>query len=364
MTTRYGLIGSGMMGIEHLRNIALLDDAEVVAIYEPNAQQQAQARLHAPKADIAQTLTHLIRRTDLDALVIASPNNLHVAQLETIAFKRDIPILCEKPLFTNPDDEAAIIKLKETYNAPIWVAMEYRYMPPIAALIAQAKTVTGGINMLTLQEHRFPFLEKIGDWNRFNANTGGSFVEKCCHFFDLMRLIMECEPVSVMASATQFNNHLDESYHGNTPDIWDAGYVIFDFENGAKAMLELCMFADGSKWNEEIHAIGPKGKISCRLPGPQRFWPSHLGPSPHPELSLYPRHPKNPTTQIIALDETLIDAGDHHGSTFYQHQRFQRMVNQGGQPEVTLDDGQKAVQMGLLAQRAAKTKTTLYFKDM
>ena len=64
-------------------------------------------------------------------------------------------------------------------------------MPPVAALIDRAEDATGGIKMLTIREHRFPFLRKIGNWNRFNENSGGTFVEKCCHFFDLMRLILE-----------------------------------------------------------------------------------------------------------------------------------------------------------------------------
>ena len=62
-------------------------------------------------------------------------------------------------------------------------------MPPVAALREQvARGVLGDIKMLAIREHRFPFLEKVGDWNRFNRYTGGTLVEKCCHFFDLMRL--------------------------------------------------------------------------------------------------------------------------------------------------------------------------------
>ena len=44
--------------------------------------------------------------------------------------------------------------------------------------------------MLSIREHRFPFLAKVGHWNRFSELTGGTLVEKCCHHFDLMRLIM------------------------------------------------------------------------------------------------------------------------------------------------------------------------------
>lgn len=363
MTIRYGLIGCGMMGQEHLRNIALLSDAQVVAIYDPDETQTQQARALAPGARRALSIADMLTADNLDALVIASPNHFHVRQLQEIATHQHLPILCEKPLYTQASAEAEIAAFQRMYKAPVWVAMEYRYMPPIAAFIERADAVTGGIKMLTLQEHRYPFLDKVGHWNRFNANTGGTFVEKCCHFFDLMRLILDSEPVRVAASAAQFVNHLDESYDGETPDLWDGGYVQFDFANGAKAMLELSMFADGSKWNEEIHAIGPRGKIACRIPGPQRFWPQALGPSPSPELSFYPRDPKRPVTETIALDAALINAGDHHGSTFYQHQKFLQLVKAGGAPEVSMEDGRKAVKMGLLAQAAARQRQVITFSE-
>ena len=40
----YGIIGCGMMGQEHLRNIALLPDADVAAIFEPDAAMRAARR--------------------------------------------------------------------------------------------------------------------------------------------------------------------------------------------------------------------------------------------------------------------------------------------------------------------------------
>ena len=361
MTTRYGLIGCGMMGLEHLKNIALLPDTQVAAILEPDHSQMQLGLKAAPHANAVASLEDMMALDVLDALIISSPNYLHMSQLKEIARHKAVPILCEKPLFTAPEDEIEVEAFQRHYKAPVWVAMEYRYMPPIAAFLDQADEITGGIKMLTLQEHRFPFLRKIDDWNRFNVKTGGTFVEKCCHFFDLMRLILKSEPARISASATQFTNHLDETYDGKIPDIWDGGYVIVDFENGAKAMLELSMFADGTKWNEEIHAVGPNGKIACRIPGPQRFWPQDLGPSPLPELSIYPRHPKRPETRTIDLEPTLIAAGDHHGATYYQHERFLKLVREGGKADVTLEDGRKAVKMGLLAQEAARTHRVIDF---
>ena len=351
----YGLIGCGMMGHEHIKNINLLPEGRVSVVYDPMEELAESAAKLAEGAHVADSLEALLAFDPLDAVVIVSPNYLHVEQLRQIVETRPMPILCEKPLYTAPEQRAELDALFDGYPHPVWVAMEYRYMPPVAALIQQAQQATGGISMLTVREHRFPFLPKIGDWNRFNENTGGTLVEKCCHFFDLMRLILQAEPVRVMASAGQALNHLDESYGGRVPDIWDHGYVVVEFDSGARAMLELCMFAEGAEYQEEISAVGPKGKIECFVPGPGRFWPKALGAAPVPKLVISPRAPKGPLRSEIPVDPALLEAGDHNGSTFYQHQRFNAVLHGDGVVEVTLEDGAKAVEIGLAAQRSAET---------
>ncbi len=354
-TVNYGLIGCGMMGREHIQNINLLPQGRVSVVYDPVPELAQACATLAEDAHVADTLDDLLAFENLDAVVIVSPNYLHVEQLQRIVAKRPMPILCEKPLYTDSADAAVLDALFEGYPHPVWIAMEYRYMPPVAALVAQAQQATGGIKMLSIREHRFPFLPKIGDWNRFNAKTGGTLVEKCCHFFDLMRLILDDEPVRVMASAGQSLNHIDERYDGQAPDIWDNGYVILDFAKGSRAMLELCMFAEGSKYQEEISAVGPKGKIEALVPGPGRFWPKLLGAPPVPQMIISPRAPKGPYVSEIPVDPTLLEAGDHNGSTFYQHQRFNAVVRGEGEVEVTLADGAKAIAMGLAAQESART---------
>jgi predicted dehydrogenase len=350
---RYGIIGCGMMGQEHLRNLALVPGAEVAAIFEPDADMRARAGALAPRAQFPDSVEALLAQPNLDALLIASPNFFHVPQMRQIAAARPLPLLVEKPVFTDPADFDTLLTLD--YPAPIWVAMEYRYMPPVAALVEQATEITGGIRMLTIREHRFPFLDKVGNWNRFNARTGGTLVEKCCHFFDLMRLILRDNPVRIMASGGQDVNHRDEVYEGHPSDIWDNAYVIVDFAGGARAMLELCMFAEGARYQEEITAVGPRARIECLVPGPGRFWPAHLGEPPVPQLIVSPREPKGPRLIEVPVDPRLLEAGDHNGSTFYQHDRFAKVVRGQGAVEVGLSDGLWAVQMGLAAQRSAQT---------
>lgn len=352
---KYGLIGCGRMGHEHIRNINLLQDTQVAAIFEPDAAMRASAAKLAPAAVFPESVDALLAIDALDCLVIASPNFMHIDQLKQVTARRTLPILVEKPLATDPADHAFIQDLQQSYAAPIWVAMEYRFMPPMARFLERVKQVTGGIMMLSIREHRYPFLGKVGDWNRFNRFSGGTLVEKCCHFFDLMRLIVQSEPTRVMASGSMVHNHLDERYDGEQPDIWDSAYTIVDFANGARAMLDLCMFAEGSLFQEEIAAVGPNGKIECLVPGPARLWPSNLGPQPEAKIVISPRDPIGPTTEEVPVDQAILDAGDHHGSTFYQHQQFREVVLGNATPAVTLNDGWQAVAIGMAAQRAAET---------
>ena len=355
---RYGMLGCGMMGQEHLRNMALLPNAQAVAIYELDATMRAAALALAPTARAVDSMEALIDAPDVDALVITSPNFCHADQLLAIAARRPLPVLVEKPACTNLAAVARLQDLAHQHGQPIWTAMEYRYMPPIAELVRQvhAQTATGEAVMLSIREHRYPFLEKVGDWNRFNKNTGGTLVEKCCHFFDLMRLIMKADPIRLFASGGQNHNHLNESYTEGQPDILDNAMVVLDFPGGRRAMLELCMFAEGSRYQEEICVVGPLGKIECKVPGPTRFWPADtLGEPPVAQLIVSPRMPAGPRVLDIPVDPQLLAAGDHNGSTFYQHQKFLAVVQGQGQVEVSLADGLAAVVIGLAAEHSAKT---------
>lgn len=349
-SVRYGILGAGFMGQEHIRNLAFIDGCQVTAFYEPDADMTARSLALVPDAYVAGSLADLVTSDQIDALVIATPNFQHAEQLQQIAALRALPILVEKPLVTRPEDIAVIEELEANYPAPIWVGMEYRYMPPIQRFLAELEEATGGVRHLAIREHRFPFLDKVDAWNRQNKLSGGTLVEKCCHFFDLMRLITGQEAVRVTGSGWQGVNHKDEDAPS---DIWDAAFAVVDFENGTKAMLDLCMFADGAKWQEEITAVGPKGRIDCLIPMPSKRWPAHLGPHPNPKIVISPRD-KSGTREIeLPVDDYLAAAGDHHGSTYFQHIAFKEMIESGSQPAVSLRDGWLAVEIGMGAQDAS-----------
>ncbi len=343
MALRFGVIGTGMMGCEHLRNIAALADAEVVAVADPNEVSRSWARLALGGADRATVYDDhlvLLERDDLDAVVVATPNYTHAGVLADVFGRRaDLAVMVEKPMCTTYDDCRAVVDAAGRHGAIVWVGLEYRYLPPVARFLAEiGDGMTGRVRMVSIREHRFPFLVKVDNWNRFNRNTGGTLVEKCCHFFDLMRLVVGSAPVRVYASGAQDVNHREETYDGVPADILDNAYVVVDFASGARACLDLCMFAEASKNEQELVAVGDVGKVEAFVP--------------EGVVRVGQRESRHVDVFEAAHDERVGYTGFHHGASFLELLAFADAVRNGSPPAVTVVDGMWSVVMGLAAHRS------------
>jgi predicted dehydrogenase len=306
---RFGIIGTGLMGCEHIRNVLALPDATITAVADPDADSRAFAQLTLGEdhpAAVCTRASEVIGRDDVDAIVVATPNVTHAPVLAELFEQRpELPVLVEKPLCTTVADCRAVVDAAARRPGLVWVGLEYRYMPPVARLLEEVRAGSAGdVRMVFVREHRFPFLPKVGNWNRFNRNTGGTLVEKCCHFFDLMRLVAGADPVRVLASGSQDVNHLDEEYDGERPDILDNAYVIVDFANGVRGCLDLCMFAEASRNEQELSVVGPRGKVEAFVPdGVVRVGDRRTGA----------------TLEIDASNDTRIAyEGFHHGASYLE----------------------------------------------
>jgi predicted dehydrogenase len=273
------------------------------------------------------------------------------------ALATDLHILCEKPLVTKVADGVEMIereneRKKKGRKGIVWVAQEYRYMPPVAEMIRIAhEGGVGRLHQVAIREHREPFYPKVGNWNRFSANTGGTLVEKCCHYFNLMDLILEEKPVRVFASGGQRVNHLDEKVDGRTPDILDSAYVIVEYPSGARASLDLCMFAENSIDNEHVVIVGSEGKLESLLPagvlrhGRREDWGRR-------EVWGQPSGTGRGVAVRQVRDTNIKYLGQHFGASYVEHQKFAHAVRNGLPPEIPLEEGLRAVATGLAAHKS------------
>ena len=340
---RVGLIGTGMMGCEHLRNLMGLDSVAITAVSDPNEEPLRWAT--KTLGDRANSVTQFTSHEDLlasglvDAVLVASPNYTHKSILDDI-LSTDIPVLVEKPMCTTVEDCISVVRAQESRSAITWVGLEYRYMAPIAGLLQELRSgIIGNMKMMSIREHRFPFLVKVDNWNRFSRNTGGTLVEKCCHFFDLMNLAVGSRPVRVMASGGQDVNHLDEVYDGEQSDILDNAYVIVEYANGVRTMLDLSMFAEGGQHEQEITVVGDIGKLDAYIPGNGKIFIGNRASRSVQEID-------------VPTDPDIAHMGFHFGASFIECKRFVDAVLNNTPPEVTVADGLWSVVIGAAAHRS------------
>mmetsp|Transcript_58774 Transcript_58774/g.80178 ORF Transcript_58774/g.80178 Transcript_58774/m.80178 type:complete len:423 (-) Transcript_58774:86-1354(-) len=370
---RAGIIGSGAMGLEHIRNISLIDGMIVTAVADTDERARQEAKDLLPGGSVAFVVDYrdMIVMDSVDILIVATPNNTHIDLFRNIIASGK-HILAEKPMCTTVEDCLETECLVKQHMPPgsglvFWVGMEYRFMPPISGLLEHVDTgKIGRPIMVHIREHRFPFLVKVGDWNRFSAATGGTLVEKCCHFWDLMLRIIsrgdknfELDPdaVKVFATGDISVNHINEGYERDgvqvKPDIIDNAYVAVDFGNGMRGCLDLCMFAE-ERQREEILVVGDKGKVTATAPDctltlhtPQETQPSRVPPPPG-------QYESNTVSEVTHVPEALLDAGFHEGATYFELTAFTKAIRDSALPTVDAHDGTAAVALGVAAERSIR----------
>jgi myo-inositol 2-dehydrogenase / D-chiro-inositol 1-dehydrogenase len=221
----------------------------------------------------------------------------------------------------------------------------------------------GRIHQVAIREHREPFYPKVGNWNRFSANTGGTLVEKCCHYFNLMDLVLGEQPLAVFASGEQRVNHLQESYDGRRPDILDSAYVIVEYPSGARAMLDLCMFAENSVDNEHITVVGDEGKLESLLPsmtlrhGRREDWGTRAvwGQSASSGKGVATRR---------VWDTSIKYMGNHFGASWVEHAKLAHAIRHGLPAEIGLEEGLRAVATGLAAHLSIERRARVPMSDV
>jgi predicted dehydrogenase len=360
---RYGINGAGSMGREHIENIKVMGGATVSALSDPHKPSQDAALAMAPGAKVFSDHRALLDSGLIDAVIVATPNDTHAAVLKD-CLATDLAVFVEKPLATTVEDLKSILSWDEKRSAMTWMGLEYRFMPPVAEAIARAKEGEAGkIHQVSIREHREPFYPKVDNWNRFAERTGGTLVEKCCHYFNLMDIVVGEQPVRVFASGGQSVNHLDEKYDGKQADMLDNAYVVLEYANGARGMLDLCMFGEGSFDKEILTIVGDEGKI-------ESFLPSQVVRASRREtigkLSGWKQGASrgSGSEQKIVHNYDVKYMGHHYGASFIEHTRFRDAILNSTPAEVTLKDGVTSVVTGLAAHKSINEGRVVEIKEL
>ena len=98
---------------------------------------------------------------------------------------------------------------------------------------------------------------------------------------------------------------------------------------------------------EELCVVGDKGKIETGVPADASGKNSS-------EVRIGLRDSKNAIKKIVEVDKKILSAGQHHGSTYYQHLEFIKSINNNLKPQVSINDGLLAVAIGEATEKSIK----------
>lgn len=225
---RVGFVGVGGIGSAHLKNIALIEQAEMAAVCDISADQ---ATAVGTKYNIpAYTdVDKMLEENAIDALFICVPPFAH-GDIEEKAAKKGIHLMVEKPVGLNMDNVKK--KYEAIKNSGIMCATGYclRYLDTVA----KAKEYLQDKQIAIVNSY---YLTKFvpTPWYREKSKSGGQLVEQATHILDLIRYLagdIDKIYANMNLLVTKDIPHID------IPDVTS---VNFTLKNGAVGHLS-CSF--------------------------------------------------------------------------------------------------------------------------
>ncbi len=131
---RVGVVGAGTLAKEcHVPGVQAHPQGEVVALCGRNRERVTAmaARLGVP--DVHTDYRELVARPDLDAITVATPDDLHLP-VTLAALEADKHVFCEKPLAMNADEARRMTEAAQRSGLVAMVAFTFRYSRALMAL--------------------------------------------------------------------------------------------------------------------------------------------------------------------------------------------------------------------------------------
>lgn len=277
---RIGLIGCGFMGRAHsnayrkVNNFFDLKYRPVLAAV--CARNRASASAFAAKWGYESVETdwkQLLKRKDIDAVDICTPNQTH-APIAIAAAKAGKIVLCEKPLSMNGPEGVKMVKAVEQAKVPNLVWYNYRRVP--AVTLAKRLIEEGRLGKIF--HYRAKFLQ---DWTispdlpqggaglwRLDVKAAGSGVtgDLLAHCIDTA-LWLNGAMDSVTAMTETFIKKRKHTLSGKVEKVGidDACAFLARFKNGSLATFESTRYARGHKALYTFEINGEKASIAWDL---------------------------------------------------------------------------------------------------
>ncbi len=255
-TVRVAFIGLGNRGAYLLQHMKNVPGVKVVALCDINPTTLAKAASETPGAESVADYHKLLDRSDIDAIVIATPVDTHKV-LAVAALDSGKHVYAEKPMALTPEECRAIVSAAKTARGIYQAGFQLRHDPNRHASMDFIRH--GGIGrVLFCQGYRH-----TGDlpheitWYFDAKRSGNNIVEQACHILDLFTWAIGDHPLRAMGSGG-INLYKDDPPGRTTFDNYS---VIYEFPNDVRLCFSHIYFdPDGFSGIRE-RVFGSRGAI-------------------------------------------------------------------------------------------------------
>jgi len=260
--------------------------------------------------------------SDIDAVIVTSENSHHRRDVVTAA-QSEKHVMCEKPLSVSKADGEAIVEVAKRSGIKLMTAFPCRYHPAFLRLKVAVEACQLGklLGIKATNQGQCP-----GGWfTDKKLAGGGSVIDHTVHLIDLMRCLTGAEPARVYAE-------IDNRMFGKEFD--DTGVLSVDFTNGMFATIDSSWSRPKSNpfWgNVNMEVVGTEGVATMEM-----------------------------FAQKIDVfsDKTGKHTYNYWGDDINMAlvQAFARCVRENTKPDITGEDGLKALEVALAAYESAKNR--------
>jgi predicted dehydrogenase len=339
-SVRIGVVGAGFMGRQHIQFIGAARGAALAAVADPAAIEDA---FGCPMYGSARAM---LDAEELDAVIIANPNPLHV-ETAIECLEARVAVLLEKPIAVDYAQSLRLVDAVARLHGRLLVGHHRRHHPAIARAraaihdgeLGQVVAVSG---LWSARKEDAYFTDT--PWHRHPG--AGVMLINVVHDLDLLRhLCGEVAEIQAMKSS-----------HARSLDVEDTVTLNLRFESGVIGSF-LASDAGASPWGwdqstEETLAFPfvPDG-VAYRFVGTR-------GALAVPNLAKYTYDPSVPADWHSPLSRTYLPVAPH-GSFQAQLDHFVEVARGAAEPLVSAEDASRTLALAEAAALAARTGGTV-----
>ena len=250
----YGVVGTGYFGAELCRIMSQQQGARIVAVYDPENGKTIAAEI---KCRAAQTLDELCSYSDVDAVIVATPNYLHKEPVIKAALNGK-QVFCEKPIALCYKDCDEMVNICKEHNVIFMAGHIMNFFNGIryAKQLIQSGKI-GKVLYCHSARNGWENVQSSVSWKKIRSKSGGHLYHHI-HELDCVQFIMGGMPETVYMSGGNVAHH--GSRFGDEDDML---FINMRFSDNRYAILE---WGSAFRWPEHYVLIqGTEGAIKLDL---------------------------------------------------------------------------------------------------